>query len=113
MVSRHCLMSDSIAGNFFILTIHHKKPLKMLQKNLDNNYFIEYSNYFEFEGKTFAFRKKELFNITSTPKHIDMKNNNNCFGYWINRKWLSLSSIQNLLKKQPKKHTHRYALQNR
>lgn len=75
----------------------------MLQKNLDNNYFIEYSNYFEFEGKTFSFRKKELFDITSTPKHINLKNNNNCFGYWINRKWLSLSSIQNIIKNEPRK----------
>ena len=75
----------------------------MLQINLDNNYFIEYSNYFEFEGKTFSFRKKELFDITSTPKHINLKNNNNCFGYWINRKWLSLSSIQNIIKNEPRK----------
>lgn len=49
----------------------------MLQKNLDI-YFIEYSNYFEFEGKTFSFRKKELFDITGMPKHIELKNNNNC-----------------------------------
>ena len=75
----------------------------MLQINLDNSYFIEYSNYFEFEGKTFSFRKRELFDITITPKHIDLKNNNICFGYWINRKWLSLSSIQNIIKKEPKK----------
>jgi len=70
----------------------------MLQKNLDNNYFIEYSNYFEFENRIFSFRKKELFDITTTPKHIDLKNNNNCFGYWINRKWLSLSKIKELVK---------------
>lgn len=73
----------------------------MLQKNLDT-YFIEYSNYFEFEGKTFAFRKKELFDITSTPKHIDLKNNNNCFGYWISRKWLSLSKIKEMIVNKPK-----------
>lgn len=75
----------------------------MLQINLDNSYFIEYSNYFEFEGKTFAFRKKELFDITNIPKHIELKNNNNCFGYWVNRKWLSLSSIQKTVKKETKK----------
>lgn len=74
----------------------------MLQKNLDNSYFIEYSNYFEFDGKTFAFRKKELFDITGMPKHIELKNNNNCFGYWINRKWLSLSRIGEIVKKETK-----------
>lgn len=75
----------------------------MLQKNLDNTYFIEYSNYFEFENKTFSFRKKELFDITGTPKHIELKNNNNCFGYWINRKWLSLSKIKEMIVNKPKK----------
>jgi hypothetical protein len=74
----------------------------MLQKTLDNIYFIEYSNYFEFERKTFSFRKKELFDITNIPKHIELKNNNNCFGYWINRKWLSLSRISEMVKKEPK-----------
>lgn len=69
----------------------------MLQKNLDNSYFIEYSNYFEIYGKTFSFRKKELFDITDIPKHIVLKNNNNCFGYWVNRKWLSLSKIKEIV----------------
>ena len=75
----------------------------MLQKNLDNSYFIEYSNYFKFEGKTFSFRKKELFDITGTPKHILLKNNNNCFGFWINRKWVSLSKIKEIIINEPKK----------
>lgn len=72
----------------------------MLQNNLDNEYFITYSNHFEFEGKTFAFRKKELFNITGIPKHVELKNNNNCWGYWINRKWLSLSKIKTMIKNE-------------
>jgi len=75
----------------------------MLEKPLDNTYFIEYSNYFEFEGKTFSFRKKELFDITGIPKHIELKNNNNCFGYWISRKWLSLSKIKEMIINEPKK----------
>ena len=69
----------------------------MLKKNLDTNYFITYSNFFEIEGKTFAFRRKELFDITSIPKFMDLKNNNNCFGYWINRKWVSLSKIKDMI----------------
>lgn len=75
----------------------------MLQINLDNEYIITYSNYFKIDSKTFSFRKKELFDITGIPKHIELRNNNNCFGYWVNRKWLSLSSVQNIIKKEPKK----------
>ena len=75
----------------------------MLQKNLDNTYFIEYSNYFEFEGKTFAFRKKELFEITNIPIHIQLKDNNQCKGYWINRKWLSQSRIEDIIIREQKK----------
>lgn len=69
---------------------------------LDNTYFITYSNYFEFENRVFAFRKKELFDITSTPIHLSLKDNNGSNGYWINRKWLSLSFIKNLIKKDEK-----------
>jgi len=74
----------------------------MLKKNLDTNYFITYSNFFEIEGKTFAFRRKELFDITSIPKYMDLKNNNNCFGYWINRKWLNQSRIEGIIIREPK-----------
>jgi len=74
----------------------------MLEKNLDTNYLITYSNFFEIEGKTFAFRRKELFDITFVPKYMDLKNNNNCFGYWINRKWLSQSRIEGIIIREPK-----------
>lgn len=69
----------------------------MLNKNLDNTYFINYSNYFVVDEKVFAFRRKELFEINNIPKHLELKNNNNCFGYWINRKWLSLSKIKDMI----------------
>lgn len=75
----------------------------MLDQNLDNTYFIEYSNYFEIENRIFAFRKKELFDITEVPKHLELKNNNNCFGYWINRKWFSQSRIEAIIIREPKK----------
>jgi len=74
----------------------------MLNKNLDNSYFIIYSNYFELGNKTFAFRKKHLFDITNIPKHLELKNNNNCFGYWINRKWFSLSKLKPLVRTESK-----------
>jgi hypothetical protein len=70
-----------------------------MDKNLD---IIVYSNYFELENRIFAFRKKELFDITSIPKHLELKDNNNCLGYWINRKWYSLSKIKNLIIKENK-----------
>lgn len=60
-------------------------------------YLITYSNYFVLEGKTFAFRKKQLFDITNTPKLIELKDNNNCLGYWVNRKWYSLSRLKDLV----------------
>lgn len=60
-------------------------------------YLITYSNYFIIEGKTFSFRKKQLFDITDIPKLIQLKNNNNCLGYWINRKWYSLSRLKDLV----------------
>lgn len=69
-----------------------------MTSNLDNSYFITYSNYFEIGKKVFSFRKKVLFDITNLPLKIELKNNNNCLGYWINRKWFSLSKIKNLVK---------------
>lgn len=63
-------------------------------------YFITYSNYFKLENRVFAFRKKELFDITNIPTHIELKDNNNCKGYWINRKWFSLSKLENLIVKE-------------
>jgi len=69
-----------------------------MDSNLDNEYFITYSNYFKIDNKTFAFRKKVLFNITDLPIKQELKDNNNCLGYWINRKWHSLSRIKNLVK---------------
>ena len=68
-----------------------------MNKNLDDSYFITYSNYFEIDNKTFAFRKKKLFDITNIPTLMNIKDNNNCQGYWINRKWFSLSKIKPLV----------------
>lgn len=62
-------------------------------------YIITYSNYFIIEERTFSFRKKQLFDITDVPKLIQLKNNNNCLGYWINRKWYSLSMLKDLVVK--------------
>jgi len=69
-----------------------------MEQNLDNTYFITYSNHFELEGKTFAFRKKQLFDITNIPVLMNLKDNNNCQGYWINRKWFTLSKLKPLVR---------------
>jgi hypothetical protein len=60
-------------------------------------YIIIYSNYFEFNGKVLAYRKKVLFDITSIPNALFCTKNNGSTGYWINRKWLSESRIKELL----------------
>jgi len=73
-----------------------------MNQNLDNSYFITYSNYFELDGKVFAFRKKLLFDITNIPILINLKDNNNCHGYWINRKWFTLSKLKPLVKSENK-----------
>jgi len=69
-----------------------------MEQNLDNTYFIKYSNHFELENKNFAFRKKQLFDITNIPVLMNLKDNNNCQGYWINRKWFSLSKLKPLVR---------------
>lgn len=69
-----------------------------MELNLDNKYIITYSNFFNIENKTFSFRKKVLFDVTNLPLKLELKDNNNCLGYWINRKWFSLSKIKELVK---------------
>jgi hypothetical protein len=70
-----------------------------MKENLD---IIIYSNYFELENRIFAFRKKQLFDITNLPTLVNLKDNNNCLGYWINRKWFTLSKLKPLIKKEEK-----------
>lgn len=66
-----------------------------MEQNLDT---IIYSNHLELENRVFAFRKKQLFDITNLPTLIELKYNNNCLGYWINRKWFTLSKLKPLVK---------------
>lgn len=70
-----------------------------MEKKLD---IIIYSNYFKLENRVFAFRKKQLFDITNLPTLVNLKDNNNCLGYWINRKWFTLSKLKPLVKKEEK-----------
>ena len=64
-------------------------------------YTITYSNHFKVDNKTFAFRKKLLFDITETPAYKPMLNNNGSIGIWVNRKWVSLSAMKKLIINEP------------
>jgi hypothetical protein len=64
-------------------------------------YTITYSNHFKVDNKTFAFRKKLLFDVTETPSYKPMLNNNGSIGVWINRKWISISVMKKLIINEP------------
>lgn len=61
----------------------------------NNEYIITYSNYLIFENRVLAFKKKELFDITSTPTLIKFNDNSNC--WIINRKQLTKRKAKELL----------------
>jgi hypothetical protein len=63
---------------------------------------IIYSNHFKVDDRTFAFRKKLLFDITDTPRYLPEQNNSGSRGYWINRRWFSLSKIKTIVLNEPK-----------
>ncbi len=70
----------------------------MNTETIDNPYIITYSNHFVFESKTFAFRKKELFDISGIPSLIARTEQ----GWWIGRKLLSKAKAKKLVKHEPK-----------
>lgn len=74
----------------------------MNTETLDKSYIITYSNYLEFNGKTLAYKKKVLFDISNIPNALVLTNNNGSNGYWVNRKWLSESMIKKLIKQEVK-----------
>jgi len=55
---------------------------------------ITYSNHFYFNGARLAFRKKLLFDITTTPRYIHYNGS-----YWlVNRKQLTILAAKKLIK---------------
>jgi hypothetical protein len=61
--------------------------------NTEKPYIITYTNSFYFNGRLLSFRKKELFDITETPKHIPF------VGCWnVGRKQLSQLKAKKLVK---------------
>lgn len=67
----------------------------MLEEKPNNEYFITYSNSFEFENRVFAFRKKLLFDITNLPILIPFNEKANC--WLINRKQVTISKVKSLI----------------
>jgi hypothetical protein len=67
--------------------------------NTQNPNIITYSNWFEVNGKKFAFRKGQLFEITETPRHIPINALTSC--YLIDRNHYSILKIKSIIKKEP------------
>lgn len=65
---------------------------------IENKYIIKYTNHLEFKGQLLAFRKKELFNISSIPTLIKRSDQ----GWWIGRDLLTPLKAKELIKKEPK-----------
>lgn len=62
---------------------------------------VTYHYTFDFEGLKLGFKKKMLFDISGvTPKFIEQSLNNGMLGWWVNRKWLSKSKAESLVKKE-------------
>lgn len=71
---------------------------------MEEPYIITYSNHFNFNGETFAFRKKMLFNISKTPYYIPLRyNNDGSKGIIVNGKWLSFGEMEKLAKNSGEK----------
>lgn len=68
---------------------------------MEEPFTITYSNYFKVGNRTFAFRKKELFEITNTPKYMPIKNNSGSNGWWINKEWFSLDKVKKIIVNEP------------
>jgi hypothetical protein len=64
-------------------------------------YTITYSNHFKIADSTFAFRKKELFDISKTPLLKNKIENGGSIGYWLCGKFYSLSSLEKMIVKEP------------
>jgi hypothetical protein len=63
---------------------------------------VTYHYTFEFENVKLGFKKKLLFDLSGvTPKLINQSENNNSFGWWVNRKWLSKTKAESLVKNEP------------
>jgi len=69
----------------------------MNAEKLNNEYKITYNYTLEFEGVLLAFRKKELFNISSLPIHIPFNKSVNA--WLIKRKQLTKLKAKELITK--------------
>jgi len=70
-----------------------------------DNYIINYSNHFKFNGHTLAFRKGYLFDIGGVcPQYLPIKEDNGCKGWYIiynrGRRWLGIEVAKELAKER-------------
>jgi len=73
-----CFLHETVIGNGNVAITHNycigATHLRNTNKiNMETLYTITYSNHFAIENRTFAFRKKMLFDITDTPKFLELK----------------------------------------
>lgn len=72
-------------------------------ENQNDSFNITYSNHLEFNGKILAFRKKLLFDISNKiPSLVKQVNINGSLGWWVNRKFLTVTKAKELIKHEPK-----------
>jgi hypothetical protein len=64
-------------------------------------YVITYSNHFKISDTIFAFRKKELFEISKIPIYKKQIEVSGCKGYWLKGKFYSLSKLKELIVNEP------------
>jgi len=67
---------------------------------LQEKYIITYSNHFKIGNKTFAFRKKNLFDISFIPNFKPLQANGGSYGYWIDRHFYTLSKLEKITVKE-------------
>jgi hypothetical protein len=62
-----------------------------------DKFIITYSNSFIIDNSIFAFRKKELFDITKVPQLKNKIAVGGNLGYWLKGRFYSLSKLQSMI----------------
>jgi len=66
---------------------------------IEQKEFVKYIHGFEYAGKLYGFKNKNLFLLSgSSPEYIEMKVNHNQKGYYLGRDFVSLEKIKPITK---------------